>query len=409
MPHCHTSGSSSQASTLQAILETAVDGIVVITPQGTIQAVNKAISTIFGYSREWLLGQPVSVLMPEPYRSTHQSFIQRYLQTGEGHILGVGGREVPGRTSDGSIIPLELGVSEITSGDDHLFAAILRDITERKASQQALMDSYLELENKQKLLDKDLEAAANIQLSLLPSNFSPLPGIDVGWVFDPSLEIGGDIFNLVPLQAGHLGMYILDVSGHGVPAALVAVSAAQAMYRHTLVRSESWPGREEPPTPPATVLEQLDAEFPLERFDTYFTMSYVLMDLESATLHYSNAGHPAPLLIRSSGEVVSLETEGTLIGLGGLRPFTTEQDTLHPGDVLVLYTDGIYEQRNPAGTPYGRERMVTVLRQNRNSSAQHMAAALHESLRTFAKTDAFEDDVSLLCVKSLPTAAHEDN
>ncbi|MGM0644934.1 MAG: PP2C family protein-serine/threonine phosphatase [Thermodesulfobacteriota bacterium] len=409
MPHYPMSCVSSQANTLQAILETSTDGIVVISPEGAIQAVNKAISTIFGYSRQWLLGQPVSVLMPEPYRSTHQSFIQRYLQTGEGHILGVGGREVPGRTSDGSIIPLELGVSEITSGDEHLFAAILRDITERKASQQALMDSYLELENKQKLLDKDLEAAANIQLSLLPHNFPPLPGIDVGWIFKPSLKIGGDIFNLIPMQPQHLGMYILDVSGHGVPAALVAVSAAQAIHRHTSVHSESLPGREELPPPPVTVLEQLDAEFPLERFDTYFTMSYVVMDLESATLHYSNAGHPAPLLIRNSGEVVSLETEGTLIGLGGVRPFTAEQATLHPGDVLVLYTDGIYEQRNPAGTPYGWERMATILRQHRRCSAQHMAAALHESLRTFAETDTFEDDVSLLCVKSLPTAAHRDN
>lgn len=389
-------------STLLAILETAVDGIVVIDGQGTIQVVNKAVGTIFGYSQDQLQGRPVSDLMPEPYRSNHQSFIDRYLETKQGRILGVGEREIPGLRSDGSIIPLELAVSEVVSGKDHLFAAILRDISERKAAQQALMDSYLALERKQRLLDLDLEAAAKIQLSLLPHFLPNLSGLDVGWIFEPSVKVGGDIFNLVPLSQNHLGIYILDVSGHGVTAALVAVSVAQVMQREGCLLKGDWMDPNCELTSPSKVLELLDAEFPLERFGTYFTMSYLVLNIETGQVQFCNAGHPHPLLIRKSGAVIPLETEGTLVGLGGMLPFSTGSITLQPGDVLALYTDGVYEQRNASGEQYGWETMCTALSNNRHCSAQYLAETIHDSLQSFAPTETFDDDVSLLCLKYLP-------
>ncbi len=108
-------------STLQTILETAVDGIVVIDPQGNILAANKAMGTIFGYSREELQAQPVTVLMPEPYRNNHQSFIDNYLHSGQGRIIGIGEREVPGLRSDGTVIPLQIGVSEVSNSQKSRF------------------------------------------------------------------------------------------------------------------------------------------------------------------------------------------------------------------------------------------------------------------------------------------------
>lgn len=399
MPALNTQCASHPESTLQAILETAVDGIIVIDRRGTIQAVNKAVGTIFGYSQDQLQGEPVSVLMPEPYRSNHQAFIDRCLESRQGRILGVGEREVPGLRADGSIIPLELGVSEVASGTDHLFAAILRDISERKAAQQALMDSYLALERKQRLLDQDLEAAAKIQLSLLPHSQPSLPGLDVGWIFEPSVKIGGDIFNLVPLSPDHLGMYILDVSGHGVTAALVAVSVAQVMQREGCLLKGDWMQPNCELTSPAEVLELLDAEFPLERFGTYFTMSYLVLNIATGQAQFCNGGHPHPLLIRKSGAVLPLQTEGTIIGLGGVLPFSTASITLQPGDVLALYTDGIYEQDNGNGEQYGWETMCKVLAETRHCPTQTMADAVLDSLRSFAPAQGFDDDVSLLCLK----------
>ncbi|MFO7802804.1 MAG: SpoIIE family protein phosphatase [Desulfovermiculus sp.] len=390
---------SNVESTLHAILETAVDGIVVVDTKGIIQAANKAVSTIFGYSREQIYKHPVSVLMPEPYCSNHQSFIERYLHSKKGRILGVGEREVPGQRADGSIIALELSVSEVVSGDDHLFAGILRDISERKAAQQALMDSYLALEHKQKELDRDLEAAANIQLSLLPHSLPDLQGLDVGWFFQPSIKIGGDIFNLVPLSHDHLGIYILDVSGHGVPAALVAVSVAQVLQREGCLLQGDWMEPNCELTSPSKVLELLDAEFPLERFGTFFTISYLVLNIRTGELQFSNAGHPCPLLIRSSGQVHSLETEGTVIGLGGMLPFTTGSITLQPEDTLILYTDGVYEQTDASGAQWGWETLRDVLVNERHRSAQGIADSVHSALNRFTKHGSFDDDLSLACVQ----------
>lgn len=173
-------------------------------------AANKALRSIFGYSQEQLLAQPVSMLMPEPYRSSHQAFIHRYIQNGMGRIIGVGEREVPGLRSDGTVIPLEIVVSEICTENQRLFAGILQDISDRKAAQQALMDSDSALAQKQKLLDQDLEAAAKIQYSLLPHSQPNLANLELGWIFKLSITIGGDIFNLVPLNQDHLGLYILN-------------------------------------------------------------------------------------------------------------------------------------------------------------------------------------------------------
>jgi sigma-B regulation protein RsbU (phosphoserine phosphatase) len=395
----HCSCLSDPESTLQAILETAVDGIVVIDPQGTIVAANNALRTIFGYSQEELQQQPVSMLMPEPYRSNHQSFIDRYIQSGLGQIIGIGAREVPGLRSDGTVIPLELGVSEVRTANHRLFAAILRDISDRKAAQKALMDSYLDLEHKQKLLDQDLEAAAKIQFSLLPHSQPNLDNLEVGWIFEPSIKIGGDIFNLVPLSQDHLGIYILDVSGHGVPSALVAVSVAQVMQREGCLLKGDWMEPNCELTVPSEVLEHLDSEFPLERFGTYFTMSYLVLNVHTGRLQFSNAGHPYPLIIRKSGEVITLETEGTVIGLGGMMPFSTGVISIYPGDLLVLYTDGLFEQTNAAGCQFGWEEMCRALVDSRHLPAQEIAATIQESVRRFAAHRALEDDISLICLK----------
>lgn len=405
MPSPSFSCSAHPESTLQAILETAVDGIVVIDPQGNILAANKALGTIFGYSREELQAQPVTVLMPEPYRNNHQSFIDSYLHSGQGRIIGIGEREVPGLRSDGTVIPLEIGVSEVGNGNQRLFAAILRDISERKAAQQALMSSYQNLEHKQQVLEKDLEAAAKIQASLLPHSLPGHDHLDMGWIFQPSVKIGGDIFNLIPLNQDHLGAYILDVSGHGVHAALVAVSVAQVMQREGCLMQGTWMDPDCKLTIPSQVLEVLDTEFPLERFGTYFTISYLIINVETGQVQFSNAGHPYPLLIRRSGDVTSLETNGTVIGLGGLVPFTTGTITLAPGDLLVLYTDGLYEQTNSKGAQYGWDEMCKELMSVRHLPAQEIADSIRKSIHNFADNKGLDDDISLVCLKYCPPSS----
>ncbi|MCY1081204.1 PAS domain S-box protein [Archangium lansingense] len=120
---------------LQAILDTAVDGIITIDEQGLIQSVNLATTHLFGYAPEELIGQNVSLLMPEPYRSEHDGYMKHYLLTGERKVIGIG-REAEGRRKDGSIFPLELTVSETLLPQGRLFTGRVRDITARKRAEQ---------------------------------------------------------------------------------------------------------------------------------------------------------------------------------------------------------------------------------------------------------------------------------
>lgn len=125
------------AERLRAILDAAVDGIVTIDERGTIETVNSAVVRIFGYDRSELVGRNVKILMPEPYRSEHDGYLERYLRTSEPRIIGTG-RQVEGRRKDGTTFPLDLSVSEVTAGGRRIFTGIIRDITERRQIEEEL-------------------------------------------------------------------------------------------------------------------------------------------------------------------------------------------------------------------------------------------------------------------------------
>lgn len=128
---------------IQAILDTVIDGIVTITDRGVVETFNPTAEKIFGYRAEEVVGNNVSILMPEPYAHEHDDYIARYINTGEARIIGVG-REVVGRRKDGTIFPLELAVSEMQVGEGRRFTGVVRDITQRKQAEQALHESEAE-------------------------------------------------------------------------------------------------------------------------------------------------------------------------------------------------------------------------------------------------------------------------
>lgn len=135
---------------LQAILDTAVDGIVTIDEHGTIESLNTATERIFGYSFEELIGQNVKMLMPDEYRNHHDQYIDRYLRTGEKKIIGIG-REVDGRRKDGSTFPLDLAVSEFRVAGKTRFMGLMRDISSRKRAEQEARSHLDELAHASRL------------------------------------------------------------------------------------------------------------------------------------------------------------------------------------------------------------------------------------------------------------------
>jgi sigma-B regulation protein RsbU (phosphoserine phosphatase) len=291
------------------------------------------------------------------------------------------------------------GVDYITKPFDRgeVLARVRNQLKIRSLMQQILRANE-ELTEKQKRLDEDLKAAAGIQESLLPRRDPGVKNIEFAWRYEACDEIGGDIFNIVRVDEDNLGIYMLDVSGHGVPSALVTVSVHQSLSpqsgfvakRRLIV----------PPyyevVPPREVLRLLDHEYPVERFDKFFTIVYLLLDFKTGLLRYSNAAHPYPFLIRTNGSLEVLDRGGTIIGLDRPVAFEEEEKQLYPGDKVVLFTDGVVECENDRGEFFGEDRLRSVIMELKHEPIGTILDGVITSLTTFTKSGRPQDDISLL-------------
>ncbi|MEW6260154.1 MAG: PP2C family protein-serine/threonine phosphatase [Thermodesulfobacteriota bacterium] len=277
--------------------------------------------------------------------------------------------------------------------------ALLRELVRKFTDmQRRLREQAIELTRKQARLEDDLRAAAGIQKSLLPQQPPDQDAVSLAWHFTPSETIGGDIFHVFPLNSSHIGMYMLDVSGHGVPAALVTVSVSQFFQPfsgHALRRNKTCEA-ETPVVTPVEVIRALDREYPVERFDKFITIIYLVLDLKSGKLSYCNAGHVPALLLRTDGAIQRLDVGGPLIGLDGALPFDEGDVALSVGDRLLLYTDGITEYRNHAEEQYGIDRLQYSMKKHAEKPLEEWLKQLFQDLMVFGKRRPVQDDVSLL-------------
>ena len=291
--------------------------------------------------------------------------------------------------------------------DNELRHQLLKElIFKYAAAERELVRLNDKLLEKQKHLDEDLRAAAEIQKSLLPGQCPQSQQLQVAWKFLPCQLIGGDIFNLARLDDNHFGVYMIDVSGHGVPSALVTVSLSQVLQPDGGLVRKARPGGESSGyeiSSPQAVLTALDEQYPMERFDMFFTMVYAVLDVREGLLRYGKAGHPPPLLLHADGDLELLNQNGPIVGLGGVLPFTDERKPLVPGDKIFFYTDGIVEYAGACREFYGKERFYAVLTESRNEPVAVIVERVIESMLRFGDHCEPEDDVSLLAIEYLGT------
>ena len=256
----------------------------------------------------------------------------------------------------------------------------------------------------QKRIQQDLDAAVDIQKSLLPHNSNIVDRADVAWFFEPCDKIGGDIFNMIQLDEDHWAIYMLDVSGHGVPAAMVTVSVSQLMQLHSGFLMQRGPGSspEVNIKSPVEVLNALDREFPFERFNNFFTINYFILNTSNGNLNYANAGHPKPLILRKNGTLEELESTGPPIGIRSLNlsddriTFDEEQAQVSPGDKVILYTDGLVEYFNEHEEFYGNDRFQNRLLELNGAAIKDIINESIKSLKDFGKNKKPADDITLL-------------
>ena len=270
-------------------------------------------------------------------------------------------------------------------------------LTIRKLTRQ-LSATRHQLAHYQESLQDALESAAHIQRSLIPTSQPSYGKLHYSCRFMPCKQVGGDMFNIVQLDEQTVMTYVVDVSGHGISSAMVTVSVNQSLSRHTgqLVKKPM----EHPPyyaiTSPGDVLKELEIEYPFERFEEFFTISYLLINPHTGKIRYSNGGHPPPLLLRKDGGTERLSAGGTVIGVGKLVDFEEGHAKLNPGDRLFMYTDGITEHISSQGETYGEDRFLDELIRTRRKSLDEATRDTLIALREFGGSTLPVDDVTLI-------------
>ncbi len=234
-------------------------------------------------------------------------------------------------------------------------------------------------------MSRDLKAAARIQETFLPREVPRLPGADFAWIYRPCDELAGDGLNIIPLGDARVGLYILDVSGHGVAAALLSVTLSRLLSPPSepssiLVRGGDARDRLEI-TPPAEVAARLNRLFPFDTATEQFaTMVYGILDTATGEFRYVSAGHPGPVHLPSGADPVILESRGTPIGLAD-DAYEERSVRLGAGDRLFLYSDGVPEAMDLAGESFGDTRLLEAIGRWRAEPLQQATASLMGDFR----------------------------
>jgi sigma-B regulation protein RsbU (phosphoserine phosphatase) len=251
-------------------------------------------------------------------------------------------------------------------------------------------------------MKESLEAAAKIQRSFLPEHPPESPRAEFAWIYEPCDELGGDTLNLVPLGQDRVGVYIMDVSGHGVPAALLSVHLSRYLTRtdekkSVLRQSDGNGGREL--TPPADVAAELNRHFAFDdEAAQYFTALYGVLDLVNGEFRYTSAGHPGPLVISEGKSRLSPACPPAIGFIPGAK-FKEVVVKVTTGDRLYFYTDGIFEMRSKDGEEFGQERMLEALEKAADSPLDESLRRVVEIVREWSGGEPFDDDVSLIGVE----------
>lgn len=271
---------------------------------------------------------------------------------------------------------------------------------DRHRMMKELAQSNAQLKKLLSEMQQDLDAAAQIQRSLLPDSDLEFPGIDTAWSFRPCGAVGGDLFNICSFDASHIGFYILDVTGHGVPAALLAVTLSRMLTNwgsgDNLLVTPGGTIRS-----PAEVLSLLNTRFHITVQNAqYFTMIYGILDIENSVLTYSRAGHQ-PILVSTADDEVQVWEEGNRpVGWHTKSDFKEFVKPLTSGSRLFLYTDGLVEaKRSDREDRFGQHQLINLIKEGRSRALKPCVNGVIDHFESWIGDNQLQDDIALLAVE----------
>jgi phosphoserine phosphatase RsbU/P len=237
----------------------------------------------------------------------------------------------------------------------------------------------------------ELEIAANVQQKMFPRKLHPLGSLDYAGHCVPAREVGGDYYDFLEISDRKIGFVLGDVSGKGVPAALLMANL-QACFRSQQPASLE---------NPAQVLRSVNRHFfESTTADRYATLIFAVYDDATRRVRYVNCAHCPPLVLRETGEVERLDSTATMLGAFARWDCTEAETELRPGDTLLLYSDGVTEAGADTGEDFGEDRLIHALRVNQRQPALPMVEAIVHDVQEFSGS-ARSDDVTVVALRGI--------
>ncbi|MBZ5583250.1 MAG: SpoIIE family protein phosphatase [Acidobacteriia bacterium] len=246
-----------------------------------------------------------------------------------------------------------------------------------------------EIEAADRIMQRELTQAAEIQRRTLPDTAPQMPGLEVAGYNAACRTVGGDYYDFFPYPDARVGLALGDVSGKGMPASLMAM----ALHARVQVLAEE-------PLDLGAFMTRLNkstcVKCPSNRFITFF---FCVLDGGTGALSFASAGHNPPVVVRAGGQAQTLEGGGPPLGILPLAPYCEMKARLDPGDVLAIYSDGVTEANDVDQQEFGEERLIEVLRQHRGESAESILKAVNDAVAAFAAGAPQADDITLVVAK----------
>jgi phosphoserine phosphatase RsbU/P len=298
--------------------------------------------------------------------------------------------------------------------DDLLIKPISRDDLEARLNvAQRIVSLQLELANRNRELSAvnermqhDLQAAVKVQQALLPAQMPRIEGLDFAWSYRPCDQLGGDTLNIYRLDEHHLGFYVLDVSGHGVSSALLAVQVSR--FLSPLIAVGALPKRAISEKPgyrlsaPLEVIRELNQLFPMNQTAMqYFTIIYGLYHIPTHSVRLASAGHPGPIVSHRDGSTTIHELSGNPIGFFPNETAQFAEVTIHmtPGDRIYCFSDGVVEVIGADREIIGSERLAAAMGRLAHAPAAIAQDGIVNALAEWRGGTAPTDDVSIVTIE----------
>ncbi|MGB2805979.1 MAG: SpoIIE family protein phosphatase [Candidatus Zixiibacteriota bacterium] len=300
-------------------------------------------------------------------------------------------------TKSGMVVPIVsqnriIGVFSLESDEPNAYTHDDLELLEAFASLAAISleraRQHEEILKKRKL-EEELSIAKRIQQSFLPRAKPRLPGFDISGINIPSEEVGGDYYDFIPIIENQIGIVIADVSGKGIPAALIMASVRAGLIaeirNNYAIRS--------------IMAKVNNLLFESTASDIYVTAVYGVLDPKNRIFTFSNAGHNAPILRRADGEMKYLTEGGMALGMFENSKYEERPLGINPGEIIVFYTDGVTEAKNDKEEEFGTRRLKQVIGDSHQLGASQIQKNIYDAVKKFTGVSHQEDDLTMIVVK----------